>query len=246
MYNRVIKYVVCLLVLVSCKKENMWDCVKSTGPENTIYHNVTNFNCIYLTDKLDMYLTQGPNFEVRVEAGRNLQKLIKAELDGETLKVFNNNKCNWVRGYKHKIKIYVTAPYFKHIKNGGVGTIESTGTITQDEISLRTENSGDVKLNLNTNRVVCSAHGNGDTYLTGVTKKLESDYSGTNFLYAYDLIIKDYVYLHSVSIGHAQITAPNNGQMDLVIDQSGNIYYYGTPATIHLIKNGSGKQTIIK
>ena len=229
--------------MVSCKKENLCDCVKSTGPTNTIYRDLVDFNCIYIKDKMDLYITQGPDFEVRVEAGANLQRLIKTELDGETLKVFNTNKCNWVRGYKHKINVYITAPYFKYIKHGGVGTIESTNTITQDEIFLRTENSGDFHLDLNTNRIVCSAHGNGDTYLTGTTKRLESDYTGTNYLYAFGLEVKDYIYLHSVSIGHAQVNAPDNGLMDIVIDRAGNIFYKGNPATINL--SGSGKGNLI-
>ena len=237
---RFIISILCLIAMFSCKKENLCDCVKSSGPTNTIYRDIADFNCIYIKDKMDLYLTQGPTFEVRVEAGANLQKLIKTELDGETLKVFNTNRCNWVRGYKHKINIYITAPYFKYIKQGGVGTIKSTNTITQDEISIRVENSGDFHLDLNTNRIVCSAHGNGDTYLTGITKKLESDYTGTNYLYAYGLEVKDYVYLHSVSIGHAQVNAPENGLMDIVIDRSGNVFYKGNPATINLTRNNKG------
>jgi hypothetical protein len=224
----------------SCKKESMCDCVKSTGATNVIYHDVKDFNCIYLRDKMDMYLTQGPEFEVRVEAGENLQRLIKAELDGETLKVFNNNRCNWVRGYNRKIKVYITAPYFKYIRHAGLGTIESLNTIVQDTISLRTENSGDFKLDLNTYRITGSAHGNGDMYLTGTTNRLESDYTGTNYLYAYGLTVSEYVYLHSVSIGHAYVNAPENGIMDIGIDRAGNVYYKGNPSTIHLTKNGKG------
>jgi hypothetical protein len=189
---------------------------------------------------MDLHLTQGPNFEVRVEAGSNLQKLIKTELVGETLTVFNYNRCNWVRGYKHKIDVYVTAPYFKHIRHGGLGTIESTNTIVQDEITIRTENSGDLKLDLNTGRIAGSAHGNGDIYLTGVTDRLESDYTGTNYLFATGLTVRNYVYLHSVTIGHSYINAPENGLMDIVIERSGDIYYTGNPTTINLVRNGKG------
>lgn len=229
-----------LFVFNSCKRESMCDCVKSTGKTNVIYRDLTGFNCIYLRDKMDLYITQGPVFEVKVEAGANLQRLIKTELDGETLKVFNNNRCNWVRGYKHVIKVYVTAPNFKYLQHGGLGTIESTNTIVQDEIKLRAENSGDFKLDLNTLKIVCSAHGNGDTYLTGTTKRLESDYTGTNYIYASGLTIIDYVYLHSVSIGKAYINAPENGLMDIVIDRSGFVYYKGNPTTINLVKNNTG------
>jgi hypothetical protein len=229
-----------LFVFASCKKESMCDCVKSTGKTNVIYRDLKGFNCIYLRDKMDLYITQGPVFEVKVEAGENLQRLIKTELDGETLKVFNNNRCNWVRGYKHKISIYVTAPNFKYLQHAGLGTIESTNTIVQDSIKLRIENSGDFKLDLNTLKTICSAHGNGDTYLTGTTNSLESDYTGTNYLYAKDLIITNYVYLHSVSIGHAYINAPINGLMDIIIDRSGNVFYNGNPSTIHLTENNKG------
>ena len=89
------------MALFSCKRENLCDCLTSTGPTNVIYRNVKNFNSIVLEDKMDLFLTQGPNYEVRVEAGANMQRLIKTELDGETLKVMNDNTCNWVRGYNH-------------------------------------------------------------------------------------------------------------------------------------------------
>ena len=105
------------MCLFSCKKENLCDCVKTTGSHKVEYRSLQNFRCIYLKDKMDLYITQDSSYEVRVEAGSNLMGLIKTELDGETLKVFNNNRCNWVRGYKHKINVYVSAPYFKHLKN---------------------------------------------------------------------------------------------------------------------------------
>ncbi len=239
--NKILVYCFILMCLFSCKKENLCDCVKTTGSHKVEYRSLQNFRCIYLKDKMDLYITQDSSYEVRVEAGSNLMGLIKTELDGETLKVFNNNRCNWVRGYKHKINVYVSAPYFKHLKNEGLGTIKSTNTITQDEISIRVENSGDVNLDVNANTVICSSHGNGDTYLSGTTHNLQSDYNGTNYLYAYGLTITNYVYLHSVSIGHAYINAPNNGLMDIQIDRAGNIFYKGNPSTINLTQKGKGR-----
>ncbi len=240
MQFKLLIFIIWLFVFASCKKESMCDCVKSTGSTNVIYRDIKDFKCIYLTDKMDLYLTQGSEYEVRVEAGENLQKLIKTELDGETLKVFNSNRCNWVRGYKHKIKVYVTAPYFKHLKHGGLGVIESLNTIVQDTIFLRTENSGDFKLDVSTYRVVTSAHGNGDMYLSGETDLLESYYYGTNFLYANALKVNSYLFLTSYSLGHAHINAPENGLMDIRINRAGNVYYKGNPNTINLTRNGKG------
>ena len=233
-------FLIGLLALVGCKKENLCDCVKVTGKTNTIYHNVTGFNCIEVKDKINVFLTQGNTFEVKVEAGRNLQPLIKTELDGETLRVFNTNRCNWVRGYKHHINVYITAPYFKHIMHNGVGPITSINTIIQDTLTCKTGNSGEIRLDINTGAVLCSAHGNGDIYLTGITGALHNDYTGTNYLYAKNLTVTGYIYLHSVSIGHAYVNAPPNGLMDIQLERDGNIYYTGQPASINLIKKGKG------
>jgi len=228
-------------VFFSCKRENLCDCLTSNGPTNVIYRNVKNFNSIVLEDKMDLFLTQGTNYEVRVEAGANMQRLIKTELEGETLKVMNDNTCNWVRGYKHQIKVYITAPDFKFIKHAGLGTIQSLNTIVQDEIITRNENSGDLKLHLNVQKITGSSHGNGDTYFFGQTQHFAYDYVGTNYLYASELEVKNYMYLHSVTIGHTYIKAPENGLMDVIIEKAGNIYYTGNPATIHLTRKGNGQ-----
>lgn len=240
MRYKLIIFISCIFAFISCKKENMADCFTSTGKTNVIYHDVKDFNCIMLSDKMDLYLTQGANYEVKVEAGANMQRLIKVDLEGETLRVDNHNTCNFVRGYDHKISVYVTAPYYKHIKHAGLGTIKTVNTIIQDEISYRNENSGDLKLDLNVKRIVGSSHGNGDTYLSGITEKLEASYNGTNYLYANNLNITGYVFLSSLTIGHTYINAPENGLMDIIIERSGNIYYKGNPNTIHLTKKDKG------
>ncbi len=240
MRKKIVISIVYILLFVSCKKENMFDCFTSNGKTNVIYHDVKDFNSIYITDKMDLYLTQGPDFEVKVEAGSNMQRLIKVELEGETLRIDNQNTCNFVRGYDHKINVYVTAPYFKYIKHGGLGTIQTTNTIVQDELTYRNESSGDLKLNVNIGTILGSSHGNGDTYLSGVTNNFFDDYTGTNYLYASELKITGYVYLHSITIGHTYINAPENGLMDIIIDKAGNIYYKGNPNTIHLTRNDKG------
>lgn len=238
-----INYLWLLLVLTfwACKKENLCDCVKSNGKTNTIYHDVAGFNCISTKDKMDIYISQGNEYEVKVVAGSNLQKLIRTELDGETLRVHNDNKCNWVRGYKERIKIYITAPYYKFLKNDGVGTIESIGVITQDSLKVRIENSGSINLNLDVQHFSGSTHGNGDLYLKGYTNYLTYNFTGTNYIYADELLVRNYIFLYQNSIGNAYVNAPENGLMDVFINTTGNVYYKGNPSVINLTKNNKGE-----
>lgn len=231
---------VLILILVSCKKENMCDCIKTAGKTETRVKEVSGYSCIWVEDKIDVFLKQGNEYHVEVEAGANLQPLIKVETDGETLKVVNKNRCNWVRGYKHKIQVTITAPRYKFIGNNGVGTISCLNTINQDTVKCKTYSAGDIHLDLQCQAIICSTHGDGDIYLTGTTNRLENDFTGTNFLYAKDLHVNQYIYLQSSSIGHAYVTAPSGGLMDITINRKGNIYYYGNPSTIHLTKKGDG------
>lgn len=240
------KYISCIwlllmLAFLSCKKENLCDCVKSNGKINTIYHDVSGFNCISTKDKMDVYISQGNAYEVKVEAGSNLQKLIRTELDGETLRVHNDNKCNWVRGYKERIKVYITAPYYKYLKNDGVGTIESIGVITQDTLTVRIENSGSINLNIDVKQFSGSTHGNGDLYLKGYTNYFNYNFTGTNYIYADELLVRNYIYLYQNSIGSAYVAAPENGLLDVVINTSGNVFYKGNPSVINLTRNNKGE-----
>lgn len=238
----IIKLILAAFVFLNwgCKKENMCDCVKSTGSIVTQKREVSGFTCVHAEDKIDVYMYQGPVYDVQVEAGEHLQGLIKTELDGETLKVVNHNRCNWVRGYKHVIRVYVTAPYYKYIDHWGVGTMQTPYPISQDTIACKTHSSGDIRLNLNCKAVICSTHGNGDIYLEGVVNELQNDYSGTNSLYAKDLKVNNYIFLHSNSLGSAYINAPDNGLMDIKLEASGSVYYSGNPNTIHLTRSGKG------
>lgn len=104
----------------------------------------------------------------------------------------------------------------------------------------RIENTGDIKLTLNTQVFKGSTNGNGDLYLEGTTKELVDDDMGTNYLYASNLKVTGDVYLHSASIGHAYVSAPENGRMEIILDKSGNVFYTGNPSAIHLTKRYKG------
>lgn len=240
MKNKILFGIASIFFLVACKKENLGDCFKSAGKTNAVFHDVTGFTCIETNDKINFYLTQENDYSVKVVAGANLQNLIKTELDGETLRVVNHNKCNIVRGYKHTIDVYISAPYYKYILHKGVGEVKSRNQITQDQITVRIENSGAVNLDINTDTFQGSVHGNGDLYLSGTTNKLLWNYYGTNYAYLSELKVNSYVYLESNSIGHAYVNAPENGLMDVVIGKSGNVYYSGQPSSLNVTLKGKG------
>lgn len=223
----------------SCKKDNLYDCFKPTGPIETRIREVSDFKAVIVNDKIELYLTQGPTFEVKIEAGKNLFMNIKTTVSNGTLTIDNINKCNFVRSPKKKIIAYVTLPYLRLVRNAGTGTIYFTNQFVQDSLEIRIANSGDVHFNVNVQSLQTSTHGNGDLYGEGFVDYSSHYTNGTNYLRLRDLIVNNVIDINSYTIGDCLINAPT-GTMRIQLWEKGNVRYVGTPGSIELIRHSKG------
>jgi hypothetical protein len=226
-----LKYFVfaCLCIFISCKKENALDCFKSTGKEKQESRTMQAFDMINITDKFEVELLQGNEYKVEISAGEHLIKNILTSVNGRTLTVSNNNKCNFVRGYKRIIGIKVTLPHLMYLENNGVGVVRLNKAFKQDSVSVRVASSGDVHVEGNYGTIKTSSNGNGDMYIRGTAKKLYVYTNGINYVNAEELRVSDYMFIHSVTIGDCYVNATGTKKMDYNIQKDGNIYYIGEP-----------------
>lgn len=244
--KKYITYFFLLTFFVSCKKENAFDCFKSNGSETKQSRSISGFDVIKVYDKIDLNISKGTEFKVEVVAGKHIISNITTEVKNNELLIHNKNKCNFVRGYKKRITVNVTIPYLEKVENNSVGTVRFEDNFTQDSVFVRAENSGDIYVNGTFNYVRTSSHGNGDIYVAGTCSTLSAYMFGTNFLYASDLTVSNYIFVESVSTGDCYISAPNNGTFEYNIWRNGNIYYKGNPLYINNFSDGSGKGKLIK
>ncbi|MBA3681080.1 MAG: DUF2807 domain-containing protein [Bacteroidetes bacterium] len=221
------------------------DCFRSNGAEITDSRTPGQFTIIKVYDKIDLNISKGTEFKVDVVAGKNIIKNIKTNVSDGILSIDNNNRCNFVRGYKRNITVNVTLPYLVRVENHGVGTTVFSEDFAQDTIHVLAENSGDIYLNGTFNQIKTSSHGNGDIYLNGVCNTLFVYTYGTNLLKGENLTVNTYVFVESISIGDCFINAPTGGKLEYNIWRSGNIYYKGNPAQITNVK-GDGSGQLIK
>lgn len=234
------------MFFASCKKENAFDCFKSNGSEITETRDLGSFTIIKLHDNIDLNIIKGLEYKVDVVAGKHIIKNITTTVSEGILNIDNNNKCNFVRGYKRKVTVNITLPYIFRVESRGVGTIRFPDVFLQDTIQLMAENSGDIYLNGVFNQIKTSSHGNGDIYLSGTCDRLYGYTYGTNILKAEELTIKSFVFVENISIGDCFINAPLNGPLEYNIWRSGNIYYKGNPTQISSYSNNQGKGRLIK
>ncbi len=230
-----------LFLFLGCKRENRCDCVKGTGKKTTEVRKLEGFTRIYMEGKLDVYFTQSydSTYGVSIEGGANLLGLIRTKVMGDTLRISNDNKCNWMRNYKKGgIKVFVKAPHIYFIENYAAGDFQCENTITENILDYSVRSAGNVNLNVNCNQAIGHMHGSGDVNISGQAHEHDVHATGQGFVNATDLSTF-YTWIHYNSSGEAKVQA--SGKLVALIYASGNVYYTGNPPSLETALYGSGK-----
>lgn len=235
--------VILIGAFISCNKSSAPDCFKTTGEQTVLTRTLTPFDSLQLDSYLDVTLKTGNEYKVEIFGGANMLEKISTSVEGKKLVIENKNQCNFVRGYKHHITLTVTAPKYKFVVTNSIGNIATASDFAQDTFVVRTE-AGDVTIQGTFNEVRTSSHGNGNVYFKGKTNNLQSYMNGTNYLYAEEGYIKDYVFVESISIADAYVKAPDGGLVEYHIWKTGNLYYKGNPAQLKGKIEGKGGNVI--
>ncbi|MBP9067920.1 MAG: DUF2807 domain-containing protein [Bacteroidia bacterium] len=219
------------MILISCNKSSP-DCFKKAGSDSNIERVVTPFKVVQLDANIEVTLVKGTEYKVQIFGGANLLEKVTTSVESSTLIIDNHNSCNFVRGYDHKLKVTVTAPDFDKAITNSVGSIITNADFVQDTMFFSSE-GGDMIINGNYTELKSSSHGNGNVYFKGTTNEMYVYMNGTNYLYAEEGTITNYIFIESVSLADAYITAPTNGTFEYHLWKTGNVYYKGDPASVN-------------
>jgi len=186
-----------IVLITSCDKENVSDCLQTSGTLITQEFEVPLFTEIHFEDEISVILTQSSEQKVVVETGENLLNDIQIYVEDERLIMRDLNDCNIGREYGIT-KIYINAPNLTKIRNSSTGSITSVGVLEYPELFLVSnttagafypQKSGDFILNVSCDNFVISANGLSIFYMSGYAKKsniIFSDewprFEGENFM----------------------------------------------------------------
>jgi hypothetical protein len=229
-----------LLILSGCTKDNMFDCFKSTGKVITQDRPASQFGGIVLKNNLDLYITQGTSYSITVEAGKNLQKNIKTEISDNVLTISNDNTCNWVRSYDKPFNVHVTVVDIDSIIYQSSGNVLTLNTLVTDSMKILVkEGAGRIDMDIETQKFFCQMNeGTVDINMHGYADVLfvsSNTYGPLNCLDLYT----NFTYLHSNSTNDCYIQV--HLEMDVLIDNVGNVYYSGNPGSVNYTQNSSGE-----
>lgn len=155
---------------------------------------VTPFENIYVHPGIELIVTQGDLYEVRIDAGSNFIEQISAVVENNALTLKDNSGCNWVRDYGNT-KVFVTAPNLVEIYSNTDQVIRSNGVLRFPMLRLYSMDffggvgTGDFIMEVDNQQLVVQSNHVSAFFITGKTDQMllriyngNGKFEGANFL----------------------------------------------------------------
>lgn len=189
------------------------------------------FTVVSASEGLDVFVSQGSDFEIVVEADENVIDLIGTDVKNGKLKVHAIENIG--RATK---KIYVTLPKVTALSASSGADLTSRGVIKVDNISLDASSGADLNVELNADEVEADTSSGADIRLSGEGNLLYAGASSGSDIKAQDFLVK---ICHANASSGADIKV--NVSESLVADaSSGADIRYTGEASVQKKKSVSG------
>ena len=195
--------------------------------------NAPSFNGLQVSAGIDVYLKQGNNEAITVEADENLHEYIITEVKGGVLHVYTEANIRDA----DMTRVYVTMEEVTSVKTSSAGDVVGETPVKSDRLELSAGSAGDIKLEVYAKEIKADISSSGDMTLSGETEKLEADLSSAGNLNGYDLKARE-----------ANISVSSAGDADINVSEkitarassAGDINYKGDPKYVDVHTSSAG------
>ncbi len=236
--KRFLYFSLLILMLSSCDKDHMFDCVKSTGSITEQQRSFEDFNRLELYNNVDIEITQDVENSIVVEAGSNIISGITTEISDGVLTIRNENKCNWVRSYSTTMIVHLHVKKLDIIHHHGSGDISSTNQLKNSTFEFNIWNSGNINLSIDAESTYAKQHAAvGDMSLSGKSNYCFVYNLGNAFSRESNLVV-DHCVVVQKGTGDCYVNVSQ--LLEVEIHEAGNVYYTGSPQITSSI-TGAGR-----
>jgi hypothetical protein len=213
------------LIFASCD-HFFGDRIRGNGNIVSENRSAQGFHNVHVSNNIDVHITQGTAYAVRVETDQNLMEYLQIGTDGDVLVIDVRNHVNL--DPTHKISVYVTAPDYKNLKASGACHFYSETQITSTEtLDIDLSGACGAVIDLKTPSVDAGLSGACTLELKGETKSLSIDGSGASEAKCFDLKAEN-VDVDFSGAGHAEVFASVNLKAE--VSGASSIRYRGSPS----------------
>jgi hypothetical protein len=230
---RQILIVVLCIGISACADAQFRKTVYGNGDVVKKERNAIKATGIRVSSGIDVYLKQGDDFKLSVEADENLHDYILTELKGDVLHVYTDAN---IRQAESK-KVYLTLKEINSISCSSAGDLIGETPVKSDNLDLSASSAGDIKLEVYAKNIDISISSSGDITLNGEADFIEADLSSAGDLNAYNLKVRE-----------ADVSASSAGDADIFVSEkltarsssAGDINYKGDPEYIDAHSSSAG------
>lgn len=191
------------------------------------------FTKIDVGQGIDVYITQGKNTKLVLEADENLHKLIKTEVKNGVLKIYSKKNI-WRAKAK---KVYITASTINAIDVSSGADVTTENTINTDTFEIHTSSGADARINVNADTVNSSASSGSDLVIKGTANYHSTKATSGSSIKAYELESKNVT--AKVSSG-ADIDVYASESLTAKASSGGDIDFRGNPKKVDKKKSSGG------
>ena len=150
--------------------------IKGNGIIKTETRDISGFTGVSVGGAFDVFLKEGSQHKVVIEADENLMDIIVTKKENNTLVIKTNAK---LRNAK-KLNVYITLPKLDHVKASGAADVKGESAFSSRKMSIDVSGASDVHLQVRAEAIVCNQSGASDVVLSGSAEQVGISLSGSS------------------------------------------------------------------
>ncbi|MFB9294675.1 head GIN domain-containing protein [Persicitalea jodogahamensis] len=207
--------------------------LRGNGVIKSENRSIREVRAVKVNKGIDLYIRQGDNEKLTLEADENLLKYFVSDVSNGTLtltidKTFVQAKT---------LKAYLTVRSLERLESSGGSDVYSEGVLRAEKMICQASGGSDVRLELDVKNMTINTSGGADAYLKGLASQLQVSASGGSDIKARDLradVVK------ATASGGADVHVFADLRLTARASGAGSVYYYGDPQEVNQSSSGGG------
>ncbi|MEM0517083.1 head GIN domain-containing protein [Aequorivita flava] len=182
---------------------------------------------------LEVYLTQGSENKIVVEADENLLPLIETEINDGKLHVKTSENI----GRSKSKKIHVTYTELNNIEASSGAEVKANSVVKSQNLTLRSSSGASLNAEVFTQNLMVKTSSGSDLEVSGKATSLNADASSGSELNAKKLLVVNCI---AEASSGAEVTVNVQEKLETSASSGGEINYFGNPISVNSNKSSSG------
>lgn len=195
--------------------------------------SVRNFTGVSASSGINVFLFQGNENKVVVEADENLLDCIVVKVEGNTLRCSVN--CKITRS--KKFNVYVNYTDLKVIKATSGADVYGETVIVTDQLKVESSSGADVKVEVVAGSIFSNSSSGAGILITGKAGHLEANASSGADIKANELVVNT---CKASASSAGSITVNVTEKIEGKASSGGDVVYYGNPASEYIRESSGG------